>query len=269
MVINLIFYFTGSGNSYFIAKKISSFLNENLISINNSIKIQNYLNIDQKYEYELKDDEYIGFVFPIYYFGVPNVINNFIDKLKLINYKNQYIFAIITYDISYGDSYYQFKKLLEKNNYFLNSIFSVKMPGNCILLYNPKSNEEQKNIFKNAILSLENIKEDILNKKITSQRKDIINNIIHFLLKKFFYNIYTTKKYYVLNNCIHCSLCVSKCPSNIICLDNTSKKPVWKNDGCVHCLSCINNCPVQAIQYGNLTKKRDRYNLNNLIKKLD
>ena len=268
MVINLIFYFSGSGNSYFVAKKISVILNENLISINNSIKIQKYLKNKKKYEYILNDNEYIGFVLPVYCLGVPKIINNFINNLKLNNYKSQYIFSILTYNTSYGNSLFQIDELLKKNNYKLNSVFSIQMPGNCILLYNPKPIEEQKKLLENAIISINSIKDSIINKKQISYNKNIIGSFSHNILKKLFEKIYNTKKYIVLDKCIHCSLCVSICPSNIISLDITSKKPIWKNNDCTYCLSCINNCPTKSIEYGIITKNKNRYNLNHLIKNI-
>lgn len=75
-----VFYFTATGNSLYVAKRIGS----ELYSIPQMLK-------EGKSEFE---DEVIGFVFPCYGLGVPRIVIDFIQKSK---FKSKYFFAIMTY----------------------------------------------------------------------------------------------------------------------------------------------------------------------------
>ncbi|SIR09457.1 hypothetical protein SAMN05920897_1385 [Alkalispirochaeta americana] len=62
-----IFYFSGTGNSYLVAKKLG-------------MKIENCELIKITYEIkrEIYEDDIIGIVFPVYYFGLPKIVENFL-----------------------------------------------------------------------------------------------------------------------------------------------------------------------------------------------
>ena len=57
----MIFYFSGTGNSKWIAREISAVQHERLISIADEMT-----NPDAAFQYRLTDNEMIGFVFPVY-----------------------------------------------------------------------------------------------------------------------------------------------------------------------------------------------------------
>jgi Protein involved in ribonucleotide reduction len=59
-----VFYFTATGNSLYVAKRIGG----KLYSIPQMIK-------EHKYEFE---DDAIGFVFPCYVFGLPRLVRDFV-----------------------------------------------------------------------------------------------------------------------------------------------------------------------------------------------
>jgi flavodoxin len=78
---NRIFYFTGTGNSLQAAKNIAEHNGEKLISIASEMNSK-----EGTFEYALKDNEVIGFVYPVYSWGPPEMVLDFINKLKLNNY---------------------------------------------------------------------------------------------------------------------------------------------------------------------------------------
>jgi flavodoxin len=59
--IQMIFYFSGTGNSYYVARKTADKLGERLVSIASEMS-----GGKKEHRYEFKDDEIIGFVFPVY-----------------------------------------------------------------------------------------------------------------------------------------------------------------------------------------------------------
>lgn len=54
----MIFYFSGTGNSAWVARQLAEGQNEELFSI--------AVEIDKNKEYKLREGEKVGFVFPVY-----------------------------------------------------------------------------------------------------------------------------------------------------------------------------------------------------------
>ena len=61
--------------------------------------------------------------------------------------------------------------------------------------------------------------------------------------------------------CTGCGLCVKRCPTNNISLQNG--RPVW-GGSCTHCMACICRCPAEAIEYGRKSRGQPRYHFEAL-----
>lgn len=81
----MIFYFSGTGNSEWIANQLSKGQNEDLVFIPEALK-------NEALEFDLQKDEKIGFVFPIYSWAPPEIVLRFINRISLKEYQNQYLF---------------------------------------------------------------------------------------------------------------------------------------------------------------------------------
>ena len=80
-----IYYFSGTGNSLYVAKDIAAKTGGTLFPIA-SIMDCDVIKIDA---------EVIGMVFPVYYNELPLIIKRFTEKLDNIEHK--YIFAVCTF----------------------------------------------------------------------------------------------------------------------------------------------------------------------------
>ncbi|MCL6460153.1 MAG: EFR1 family ferrodoxin, partial [Gorillibacterium sp.] len=125
----MIFYFSGTGNSLYAAKTIAHHTGEELVSISAAENTSN-----KCHEYNLKNNEIIGFVHPIYSWGPPRIVLEFIEKLKLSNYQGNYVFAIATCGGTIGNTMKVMKASLNKKDMNLSSGFSLKMPNNFIIM---------------------------------------------------------------------------------------------------------------------------------------
>src|SRR5665647_3157676 len=76
----VIFCFTGTGNSLYAAQTIANANNDKVILIADAYKAK-------QFAYTLANNESVGFVFPIYFWGLPTIVDEFIAKLRLNNYK--------------------------------------------------------------------------------------------------------------------------------------------------------------------------------------
>ena len=249
----MIFYFSGTGNSKYVAKEIAAYLNLQLFSIAEELK-------DNKlHKYGLTQDSVLGFVFPVYSWGVPVIVLNFIKKAQFSNYKNQYVFFVCTCGDDTGLTPSQVRQALSHKSIHCNAGFSVIMPNNYIVFpyFNVDSPHIESQKLKNAPGRIRYISQMIDERKNIfdcheGNLRFIKSRIINPLFNKF---LVKDSLFYATEECISCKICEKLCPiDNIV----VNIKPQWQGK-CIQCLACLHYCPTRAIQYGNLTLKKGRY----------
>lgn len=250
----MIFYFTGTGNSLQIAKELADYQGESLVSIAECMNSK-----DEKFNFQLNREEKVGFVFPVYAWGPPQMVLDFIDQMKLEQYEENYTFCVMTCGENTGNTIGVLEKWLVKKNIKLNSGFSLSMPNNYILMGMDVDDSEI------AGLKLHQAKKSIelINKRIKNREKGafelekghfpvIMTALVNPMFRK---HAADTRKFYANDNCTSCGICEKVCNTKTI---HVNGKPEWGKE-CTQCLACINLCPVRAIEYGKKTSKRGRY----------
>lgn len=242
--IRMIYYFSGTGNSMWIA--------EELASITGDIA----LNIMDSSASRLIEGQTIGIVFPVYAWGPPEVVLDFVKKL---DGKPSFTFAVSTCGEEAG---YSMEKLNE--SFHLDSMYSICMPNNYLIGSDLESDEVVRSKISKAKENLQGITLDIINKKLVNNVNRgklpwIKSNVICYGFNKV---ARSTKSFYATDKCTSCQICIRNCPTKTISLANG--KPNWGKK-CFHCTACINLCPEEAIQYGKGTLKRKRYNISKYI----
>ncbi|ACL75461.1 EFR1 family ferrodoxin [Ruminiclostridium cellulolyticum] len=248
----MIFWFSGTGNSFYTAKSIAQQNDLKLISI--SAAVNSGADI---YEYALEDGEIIGFVFPVYAWAPPKMVLDFISKLKLKNYSSNYTFCVPTCGRNVGNTVKVMEKCLNKININLSAGFSIIMPNNYIVIGNVDSKDKESQKLAQAEKTLKNISQ------IISERKTGMFNVIKGPFPRLFtvvnplFNKYAvkTESFYATDKCNGCGICEKVCTSKSIKVD---KRPKWGKE-CTQCLACINFCPTKATQFGKGTEKKGRY----------
>lgn len=243
-----LYYFTGTGNSLMVARHLAEELGEaRLVSIPKEIKNEKIV----------LEDECIGFIFPVYYYGIPLIIRDFLKKLEINKVK--YIFCIATCGGATGITFGQVSKFLEEKGAVLASGFKMVLPDNYVLMYNPTSEEKQVERFNAEKIKIKEISKIVekrehfgLDERFFEPSK-ILAPILHKHTEKFGED---AKKFWTSERCNGCGSCKSLCPVKNIEME--AGKPQWK-DACQQCLACIHWCPQQAIEYGKGTPKRRRY----------
>ncbi|MGF7059113.1 EFR1 family ferrodoxin [Brassicibacter mesophilus] len=243
---NVIYYFSGSGNSLKVAKDLA-----NEMGGTELVSIAKVVNQDIEISYDC-----IGLVFPVYAWGVPRIVQRFAQKLKA----DRYVFTVLTYGSSPGNTMEQINEILKSNGTKLSAGFGIAMPDSYIPMFSPNSEEEQKKMFQSELEKVKFIAEIInqkqeypLEKKNTGFNWFFSGIIYPNAMKKF-----TTldKKFWTNDKCNNCGICEKICPVNNI--DIEKGKPKWLHN-CEACMACIQWCPTQSIQYGKKTEKRKRY----------
>lgn len=245
--MNKIFYFTGTGNSLQIAEDIAKILGGS--------EVINLAGYDLSGTVEA---ERVGIVFPIYFWGLPRIVERFLNGLKIE--RGTYVFAAANYGLWPGKALDRAGEILKKRSIPLNSAFLLKMPDNYILWYGAKSQKAQKKCFDREKIKIEQIGETILRKENSPMEKSryVVDRMFTNAVNRSAAKKYSTRdmKFSVTPDCIGCSLCEKICPVHNITL--VDQKPVW-NHHCEVCLACIQRCPQKAIDYDHKAQDRKRY----------
>lgn len=244
----MIFYFSGTGNSQFIAKEVSAHIKDEIVSINSLIK--------RNKAGEFNSEKPLVFVTPTYAWRIPRSVKEWLNKAKFYGNKNAYF--ILTCGDSVGNAAFYSKKLCEENGLIFRGLAPVIMPENYLALFpTPEKDECQKIVEKakplaEVLARLIGKGEDFPTQSISIKDKvlsGIINDIYYPLIVK-------DKGFYANDKCISCGECEEVCPINNIKI--VSEKPKWHGD-CTHCMACIARCPTEAIEYKKASKGRRRH----------
>lgn len=223
-----IFYFTGTGNSLYVAKRLSG----ELYSIPQVLK--GGLSVFK--------DEKIGIIFPTYRFSAPTIVKEFIEKITLIS---PYIFVIMTCGNNNGDATKWIASFAKKHNMNISYSNSIKMIGNHIPVVNI---DKQKTLDKNIEENINHLINDINNNRKYINSGVMIGGLLRNTLKivKRVHQMDNPVNFSVNEDCIKCSTCIKVCPRANVSY-NDSKKIIFSNH-CEFCLSCVHNCPKKAIK---------------------
>ncbi|MBQ2499331.1 MAG: EFR1 family ferrodoxin, partial [Bacteroidales bacterium] len=117
----MIFYYSGCGNSEFIAKSIANALDDRLVFIPEAQRNENF-------EYDLAEGEMLGFVYPIYSWRPPHLVDEFVEKM-IINGKPSYVWTAVTCGDNVGETERIFRKALNDRGFELNAAYCFRMPN--------------------------------------------------------------------------------------------------------------------------------------------
>lgn len=245
-----IYYFSGSGNSFAVARDVSTKLNAVLTPI--------MAVIDQ--ESINSEADILGIVFPIYDFKPPQFMKKFISKIK--NIQSKHIFAICTYGITPAKSLKHIEKTINSYGGHLSAGFAVGMPQNGLGSGKITKNQQDLmfNKWKNrvdevcdGIKNIKNMKTEEIETSILvfnmfkTQNMKLILVFLRFLKYMLFKGL-DSLDFTSNEKCTGCGTCLKICSQNNIEIENN--KPLW-HDNCVNCFACLNWCPNGAINPGN------------------
>ena len=246
----MIFYFSATGNTRWVAQRIASSTQDHLISIAEAFKTPTH--------YELKEGERLGFIFPIHGWRVPILVRHFIKQLN-INSEGHFTYAVCTCGDDIGLALDDFIPI------HVDSAYSLRMPNTYVGLPFMDVDSKELQIQKKSQTEqrLHIIMEEIYDKKKEVFRLDrgqfarIKSHIIGGFFEKI---LISDKPFHVdANRCVKCGICANVCPVNDI-EGGFGKMPEWKHTGeCLTCFNCYHHCPHHAIEFGNRTKKKGQY----------
>lgn len=249
----MVFYFSGTGNSKWIANQLSKELQEELVFIPEALNGANC-------NFSLKEGEKIGFVFPIYSWAPPKIVLRFISQLMIEGYQNQYLYFICSCGDDTGLVRQVFEEALRAKGWRCDAGFSVTMPNSYVLL--PGFDVDDKVLEGKKLSEAVSALDGIISRVRRGEKAFVCNEgsfpfmktrIINPLFNRF---QMSPRKFYAADSCIGCKLCVKSCPVGNVSFG--AGKPIWGME-CTSCLACYHVCPQQAVQYGKRTRDKGQY----------
>ncbi len=245
----LILYFSATGNSLEVAKKMQKKLEG---GSHHSVDIVSMRQV--KPDRDLGQYDTIGFVYPCFFLSAPDFILKTIDSLDLPT--GAFYFGVCTVNKHDGHAGAQLSQALEKKGCHLSYYSRLVMVGNYIMMYSPPKTEKAAKLLDKADQKLDGILDGIVGKQTRASRRR------GQWFSTAYYGLFESHKtksgdlFQVSEACVSCGICAKVCSfSNI---EMIKGKPVWA-DACEHCTACIHWCPKEAVNYGRSTEKRRRY----------
>lgn len=230
-----IYCYTSTGNNLYAAKMIADKTGGNVAPMSG--------------EAVECGDDVIGFVFPVFFLGLPRLVERFITNLRISD-KNAYTFAMVTYGNVGVGVVSKVASLLREKGIALRYGVSVRSVENYIPSYKINDSEELRTEFGRRIGEIA----EAVNRR--ESKRGSAFTIINRLVYKFYPDAGSDRDFSVVTSCTGCSICMKICPAENIQM--VSGKPEFLHK-CDHCITCVQNCPSQAINWKGKTEGKQRY----------
>lgn len=228
----MVLYFTGTGNSLYVAKK----LDDARFSIPKMIHNEN-----QEYTADR-----IGIVCPVYGHEMPELVKEFIKKAT---FHTEYFYLVLTYGRMHGGAAELAEKYLRECGLEADYINTIKMVDNYLPTFDMNEQlaiDPEKKVDEH----IETIKADIdlrkhWKQKIVQADRDWHQRYLN--IRKENPIDVQSGIFRVLAHCIGCGICMRVCPTGSIQVENQHAE--YKDTSrCQMCLACVQHCPENAIR---------------------
>ena len=288
----MIFYFSGTGNTKWAASKLASATHEDLISIAPYMRADDSSHTSAE-PFILKENERLGFVFPVHGWRVPKLVREFIRRMKVQRVDSDaaensasaerkalsdaagnrpFAYCVCMAGDSIGLTIENLNEVISQNPSLqalgiteVSSSYSLIMPESYVGLpfmdVDPKEKEIRKK--SKSAQELAMICEEIFDRKEGVSR--LVKGPIPWFFTKvvggFFENVLMTDKRFHVekDKCVKCGICANVCPVGDI-KGGHGEYPEWlHHKDCLTCFTCYHHCPHHAIEFGKQTQKKGQY----------
>lgn len=244
----MILFFTGTGNSEYVAKRIGNAIGDEVRPTMMRIRNMDFSGIHSEKPWIICS--------PTYGWQLPHILRDYLSQAVLTG--NRKIYFVMTCGGEIGNAAKYTEQLAEKMKMEYKGTAQIIMPENYIVMYNAPQEPEARRIVSTAQPSIDKTINVIRAGGVLQPPKaGFVGRVKSGLVNPVYYPVCLhSKKFYAKDSCIGCGLCEKLCPMGSISMKDG--RPVW-NGKCTHCMACICHCPKEAIEYGKASEGKPRY----------
>ena len=213
----MVLYFTGTGNSRYLARRIAEGLEMPLYDLNACIKAGDTAPVQTGQDVVL--------VTPTYAWRIPRVVSQWLGNTELTGAER--IWFVMDCGSEIGNAAKYNRELAAQKALTYMGTAQIVMPENYIALFPAPDKQEAKAIVENAKPAIRSIIDCIRNgMEFPAPRNNLYDRFMSSAINPIFYKgIVKADAFTVSDTCIGCGKCAQLCPLNNIRLDKD--KPVW------------------------------------------
>lgn len=244
----MIFYYSGTGNSKYAAKRIADALGDTLLSMNERIKAGDFSPVET--------GERLVVVTPTYAWRIPRIVRDWLMKTELRGAER--IWFVMTCGSEIGDAGSYNRALCQTKGVGCMGTAQLVMPENYIAMFNAPQADEARAIVVKAEPDIDRVIASIrAEEAFAPTRRNLYDRFMSGPVNPIFYSFCVKADAFTVSDaCVGCGRCEKLCPTNTVTLRDG--KPAW-GKGCTHCMACICYCPAAAIEYGKKSLGKPRY----------
>ena len=244
----MVLYFTGTGNSKFLAVALAEALEDSVLSMNSVMQRGGTLSLYSGKPYVI--------VVPIHVWRYPQAVEQMLQEAQLGGCREVYCIGCMGENSGKADK--ALEKLFTHKGMEFKGFCGVVMPNNYIPGWDVDTEEEVRAMYAAAVPKIRSLAESIkAGKTIRKDDKTPMAGLMSGLVNYGFRNFMLKKQVFtVADSCIACGVCVKNCPTgNIFIYDGKATF----GENCTSCYSCLHRCPVRAIEIEGKTEDKGRY----------
>ena len=181
----MVLYFSGTGNSKYIAKRIAEAIRENTVDLNMKIK--------ENDTSPLQTGRDVIIVTPTYAWRIPKIVSEWIDKTEFIGGKR--IWFVMNCGSEIGNAAKYNRELSEQKKLQYMGTARILMPENYIAMFDAPKAEEARKIVAKAEPDIEKVIAYIRNgKEFCLPRNNLYDRFMSGPVNPIFYKFFVTKR---------------------------------------------------------------------------
>ena len=249
----MILYFSGTGNSKYVAKRIADALGDEILNLNDRIKSGDTSPVET--------GERVIIVTPTYAWRIPRVVRDWILKTELRGARQAWFVMTCGGEIGNADKYN--REFCTEKSVACKGTAQIVMPENYIAMFSAPQADKAREIVAKAEPNIDCVIASIQRTQpFAPTRNNLYDRFMSGPVNPIFYKFFVNADAFTVSDaCISCGQCAKRCPMNNVTLKDG--KPVWGRN-CTHCMACICYCPVSAIEYGKKSVGQPRYHFEAL-----
>jgi len=242
----IIFYFSGTGNTYHTSLTIANQLTKRGLDTK-AISIESINPSDV--EAITDSAEIIGFGYPIYGSDIPAPMKTFIENFPVQKTQKR-AFVFCTQLMFSGDGSFVYKKEIESKSLVLSHSAHINMPNNIAMfpqiIRTPRKTVRDRTVVRGDKKAIRFANAVYDNKSFYNGRYSYFLGIMQRGPYRKAYDKFTDTLSISKDDCIKCGRCVRLCPVKNISM--STDYPEFLGN-CAQCMRCYNFCPTLAIMY--------------------